>query len=750
MNDGENKNPYGEINFVLIGAKSTGKTVYLVSLYSGIPNIRAKDENTISYLKPLAKKLEKGKLPEATSAGLQELYFNYTDEKFNLVFQIDDYDGRFTQVYHEEKNSDYIRKLGDYIRNAKGIIFFIPYEEELDHDKFFDFKTEIDMFIEEASSKYKDRTKIPIPAVIAITKWDKSPYFKAENEYEKAIEYLEFNKIFKSIKEKIESHFEKVKVIPISSFEKYNLIVPIKFFLNNLIEVWTKKVEDLKGSEENKEKLLCFLKRILPYLKPDKFKNFYEEYELLEREIFTRLKREYDTLPDDKKNSFLEENRKVIKCLKKEHRNLFTSAISDKDEQEVLDQDGRSKGQKEGGRNISKAILILALPIIVIIIAAAFYLVSSQKDLGIEKTQGFVDREQGEEDFEKLKLEIENLTIDSNTDSIGSIKEQILKVKDSEKRSFLRDLLKEKADEMVEFALKSGDIDRIERAIEIGEVVEISKQKLDELYSEKKRLELERNFNTLIENMKGQEFNECLNMVRQEWKDAFGSAKADKVKEILDGKLNEKVEDLLDEYVKIPVTSYSDYENLKNTIEEIEELKEITLKSIDYKPQLSLNLEQKLKEYKSIFEHYRDALNNGVTPIYVIFKADKRENEPLGFDCDSIHSHDANIILKIGDREYSYELDQIKCVNEYGEKPTMIFKNEYSYKPEKYNVEIVEEDILSPDDRYRTELELSKNDILALENCELANISEEFKEYCEDIEKRIGNGYSVIFTYHEL
>ena len=199
MNNQISKRSYGEINFVLIGAKSTGKTVYLLSLYLKSRNIRAKDEKTISYLKPLAEKFENGELPEATSASFQELHFNYIDDKFNIVFQIDDYDGRFTQVYHEEKNSEYIKKLGDYIKNAEGIIFFLPYEEQFDKDKFFDFKTEIDLFIEEASSKYKDRTKVPIPAVIAVTKWDKSPNFKSKNEYEKAVEYIESNEIFKTI-----------------------------------------------------------------------------------------------------------------------------------------------------------------------------------------------------------------------------------------------------------------------------------------------------------------------------------------------------------------------------------------------------------------------------------------------------------------------------------------------------------------------------------------------------------------------
>jgi len=77
----------------------------------------------------------------------------------------------------------------------------------------------------------------------------------------------------------------------------------------------------------------------------------------------------------------------------------------------------------------------------------------------------------------------------------------------------------------------------------------------------------------------------------------------------------------------------------------------------------------------------------------------------------------------------------------------MIFSNKYFYKPKKYNVEIKEEDIKF-DDRYEAELELSKDDILILKNCELADMNKELEEYCEDIEKGIHNGYSIIFTYH--
>jgi len=57
-----------------------------------------------------------------------------------------------------------------------------------------------------------------------------------------------------------------------------------------------------------------------------------------------------------------------------------------------------------------------------------------------------------------------------------------------------------------------------------------------------------------------------------------------------------------------------------------------------------------------------------------------------------------------------------------------------------------EEDIKF-DDRYEAELELSKDDILILKNCELADMNKELEEYCEDIEKGIHNGYSIIFTY---
>ena len=117
-------------NIVLVGAKSTGKTVYLTALYL-LPFIRVTDKETLEYLKPLKEQFEKRDIP-ATNAGYQELFFEYKRGDFNLRFQIDDYDGKFAEQFSSDENKELKKKLEDNIRGAEGMMFFLPYEEYLD------------------------------------------------------------------------------------------------------------------------------------------------------------------------------------------------------------------------------------------------------------------------------------------------------------------------------------------------------------------------------------------------------------------------------------------------------------------------------------------------------------------------------------------------------------------------------------------------------------------------------------------
>ena len=327
-------------NIVLIGAKSTGKTVYLTALYL-LPFIRVTDEETLKYLKPLKQQFEKREI-QATNAGYQELFFEYKKDDFNLRFQIDDYDGKFAEQFSSDENKELKKKLEKNIQKAEGMMFFLPYEENLDIQKAENIREEIDLFIEKVKELYPNRKELPIPVVIAVTKWDKSPDFKASNENEKAKEYIESNEILKNIKDKIENFFSNVTLIPVSSYKKYNLEKPLEFCFSKTFQEWEKRIEQLKN---NKYKLLCFLNKIKDDIKFFKDGKYIKLYESLEKDIFEELFNKFKSaknIDDFEKinNEYkLDNGEFIIDCLKKSHKaeilKLKENLLSNKKKQNI-------------------------------------------------------------------------------------------------------------------------------------------------------------------------------------------------------------------------------------------------------------------------------------------------------------------------------------------------------------------------------------------------------------------------------
>ena len=291
----------GNINFVLIGSRATGKTVYLASLFLNEKSVTSKDGHTIEYLQPLSDSLISGKYPQATAGTLHELKFNYKDENISCQIQIDDVDGYFVETMHKENKTTQKQrdKLIKNIKNSEGIIFFFPFEEKFNEESIKSFNYEIDTIIAKTTEMYSKYNHIPIPAVIAVAKWDNSPHFKTENEDEKVLEYIYNNQFLKLAKEKIKHHFPHLLITPISAIGKdikqmnpYNLKKPLRFFIDETYRLWEKKINSLKDKEVE---LLKFLSRVHFDMKFYKDGKYNKEYDILEKkftnEIFAKAKK---------------------------------------------------------------------------------------------------------------------------------------------------------------------------------------------------------------------------------------------------------------------------------------------------------------------------------------------------------------------------------------------------------------------------------------------------------------------------
>jgi len=237
------------LNFVLIGGKHTGKTVYLSTLFGAEKSIVSANTTTKEYLQSNWKYIKNGETPAATSGRLIYLNLLYKTNKYNLTFRIDDYDGYLAETLsvddeHTQKDRE---ELKENIENAEGLLFFFPYGKDFDQESLENFSHEINTFILLLKEVWEDKPDIPIPVAIAVTKWDNSPHYKKPDEKQKITEYIESIEPYKVAKDQINAYFSSVKEFPLSSFgfsndgvnpvkgniHPYNLIAPIDYFLEN-------------------------------------------------------------------------------------------------------------------------------------------------------------------------------------------------------------------------------------------------------------------------------------------------------------------------------------------------------------------------------------------------------------------------------------------------------------------------------------------------------------------------------------
>lgn len=307
----------GELNFVLIGAKSTGKTQY-VKYLSSRPEISAASEGTVGYIESLRE-------DKATNISLTELYFNYRDNKYTVDFQIDDYDGNFVETWHTSENSDYKEKLTEYLKESEGIFLFLPYETIDTDTKFNSMKREIDTFIKKIKEEYgEEHAQLPIPIVICVTKWDKSSHFRVKDENEKAIEYINSNETLKLIKDKVSLHFKSVEIIPLSSQQNHNITLPIRLCLDNTFQYWEDEITSLQNNHQKEEllKLLASIMYDLRFYKNGIYKALYEK---VESEVSPSYLSDIESISSlSKLNKYYEENIDILESFTPEHQELIS------------------------------------------------------------------------------------------------------------------------------------------------------------------------------------------------------------------------------------------------------------------------------------------------------------------------------------------------------------------------------------------------------------------------------------------
>lgn len=353
------------LNFVLVGAKQTGKTVYLSTLYGAESSITTTNKPTKTYLQEQWNHLKEGNTPSATSARLILLDLVYKSKDYNVPFRIDDYDGYFAESLSDDdpatqKDRDLLK---NNIKEAEGLLLFFPYEETLDVKSIERFRHEINTFITLVRQVFPNKNDLPIPVVIAVSKWDRSPYFKTSNEIEKAVEYINSVEPYSAAMEMVENYFANVLTIPFSSFgvsndgmlpikgkiEPHNITTSLDFFLEHFFSVFEQRVAILQ-KENDLPRLFQFLFQWMHVVK-------FHDNERFKR-LFDDVTKQYkDEILSQLRNAQSKEDQKEI--LEK-HRSFLQNSGNTMLEKEIraeLSRTGRAKRKKL----ISYAFIVIVL-----------------------------------------------------------------------------------------------------------------------------------------------------------------------------------------------------------------------------------------------------------------------------------------------------------------------------------------------------------------------------------------------------
>jgi len=697
----------GNINFVLVGARATGKTVYLSSLYLNEKSVTAQDERTIKYLKPLSEILLTGEYPSATAGNLHELMFNYKDEKFSTSIQIDDVDGYFIETLSEkDKNTQNERdRLIQNMKLSEGLIFFFPYQKDFNEKAIKEFNYQIDTIITKLRDIYADRSLIPIPVVIAVSKWDDSPYYQKENENQEALTYINSHKFLCLAKEKIELNFNLVHIVPISAIgqnindlKPYNLNKPLKIFLEETYRNWIEKINKL---QDNKEELLSFLSKVDFDMKTYNNGKYHELYKRLEEEYALKILKEVNSFKNIKEYELFEEKNRVI-----------INSLLIKNREKLLKVKKRlSKNQKV--KRFSGFTLVSSFVAITVLTLLAW---NADKLLIKNETELFADivTEYNNNNYEDAESDIEDyLSEYSNTVNLEH-KQKILNFKSHIQKSTLLDEIQNIV------ADKNFDNpDRIDDILTSMNKLGINNKKMkSELLEVKNRIYKNQSYSDFIEQLKQKEFNEALYKVQTDWKDDYLDKNQIVVHKILNKALNIKVKKLLDDISDI--NDLDEFNNLVHILNSIEKLKSNTfITKINYKASLSSENENILKDKWEEYEKYNSAFKDGILSTYISFGAEYEDNEPLGFNCES----EKEIILTIDTTTYHYN-DYYSCV-----KRKMSWICIQIFHDTSYSVNVIEEDLIE-NDKYSNSFSLKKNDLIKLVNH-------------ETIKKSIGRGYYI-------
>ena len=767
----------GLLNFVVVGAKNSGKTVFLSTLFGMEQSIATANKETTEYLKANWNEISNGDLPSATSSRIITLEFEYKTDTYSVGFYIDDYDGYFVETLStdEEQTQEDRDKLRKNIKEAEGLLFFFPFEKTFDEKALERFRYEINTFIQLIKDIYPDQKDLPIPAVIAVSKWDRSPDFGGENQHQKAAEYLDSVESYRTAIAMIKSFFADVIVEPVSSFgnsddgvhpvkgriEPYNLRGPFDYFLDITFHKFEKRATDLQ-TDKNLQTLYAFLTAIYNDVR------FYKEGKLIK--LHSEVEAEYasEVIHQLKTASGPSEQRNILD----EHSFLYDNIRT----KELADQIEAVVTEKKIMRNKSLGIIVGAVILLILIVGYGFLAYNAyEKEHNAFATINQLKPQSVPKEFYQRCMEyleeysgksfllpitdvaahrdyVEGALSSAKATFVATMTQTYNRLKDQEPNDRnlveLRDLQANAAlfpyleisqrvtDFSEQFLMRmenrnttarivneaktlfasDADLSEVENILtqlnDLPDDKEISELKTN-LSQRLQILQLQREFSNLYNEIKDEKrFREIPKIVGKQWRKEFPEEFRQRLTSLIQDKIAERDAEAINDL-------RSRFESAREVDVQEKNLTEINNHFIEI-PQLSFryqrnnDLKNKLKRATNSTKQYRQLLNHGIWVEAIVFGAFIKDNKPLKFACGFFKGNE--IILEIGNDKFSYKSDPEPTCTGYGEgRQQLRWEVRFQLQPRAYSINVKEEDPIYDEDIDVT-VSISKKDILDIYN----------------------------------
>ena len=767
----------GLLNFVVVGAKNSGKTVFLSTLFGMGSCLATANKETTDYLKSNWDELNNGSLPKATSSRVVTLEFQYKTEKYSIGFAIDDYDGYFIETLSadDEVTQDDRNRLKRNIKESEGLLFFFPYEEDHDDESILRFRYEINTFIQLIKEIYPDQKALPIPAYIAVSKWDRSPHFGLSDQNQKAMEYLDSVEPYQAAMAMIKTFFVDLKVEPLSSFGKsqdgvhpikgkiqpYNLTGPFDYFLDVCFQRFEQKADELQAANYLPA-LYEFLTAIYNDIR------FYKDGKLVDLHSVVEAEYASDVIQQLKAANGVRQQNSILQKHSFLCHNLKNEQIRDEIDLIVTQTRHQSKQRKA----IFAALIVLAVFISVYGVFAyreyqkeysAFFAIQQLKPQNMPKEFSdrcieYLGRYKGAsfflpftnmakhreyvqeayasartayadsmaEDLNRIKAQDPNEVALDDISELRARSDLFPDLEISQKIKAIYDQLKahieqrtatklllDKANILLSHDPDLKDIEAtLDRMNQLPDDKDVSRVKAN-LSERLLKLQQESEFTQLYNEIKEEkQVREIPKLIRMRWKSDFPEEFNQKLRTLIQEKIKDSDSEAIND-LKMRFELATEIAEQERTLGQIDDyFVEIPQLKFHYaRPQY---LADRLQNARQCTADYRQLLNKGILVQNIVFGATQKKNRPIGFSCGVFMGK--QIILEFGDKKFSYNDKPKPICTETGEgRQELQWQPWLTLMPGTYNIKVTEASLLRDDLIYET-VSISQNDILHLYN----------------------------------